>query len=175
MNWPYVHLTTNHFPIMVTAFGILVLACALVTRRRAAWMYALATLAIAGLSAGPVYLTGNEAEDAVESMKVAQPARINAHEENAELATWFMLGMGVISAYGLWRMRRSPQDEQPRVWLRGVVAATALAGMATITLAAHSGGKIAHGDNTLTGKPSIIATPPGPGDTLRTPEDDEKH
>ena len=175
MNWAYLHLTTNHFPIMVTAFGILVLLCAFAMRRRAVWIYALATLALAGLSAGPVYLIGNEAEEAVEEMKAISPARVDAHEESAELTIWFMLGMGVISAYGLWRMRRAPGVEQPPPWLRGVVAATALAGMATIGLTAQSGGKITHGDNTLTGAPSIIAAPPAPGDTLRAREDDEKH
>jgi hypothetical protein len=162
MNWPYLHLLTNHFPIMVTAFGIMVLVFALVTRRRAVWMYALATLAVAGLSAGPVYLTGSQAEETVEGM------------ENAELAIWFLLGMGAISGYGFWQMRRAPADEQPRAWLRGVVAATALASMATITLTAQSGGKISHGDNTLMGKPSIVAPPPGPGDTLREKEEGGK-
>jgi formate hydrogenlyase subunit 3/multisubunit Na+/H+ antiporter MnhD subunit len=175
MNWAYLHLTTNHFPIMVTAFGILALLWAFVTRRRAAWMYALATLAIAGLSAGPVYLAGDQAGDAVEEMKIVSLARLDAHEESAELAIWFLLGMGVMSAYGCWRMRRAPGSDEPRAWLRGVVAATALAGMAAITLTAQSGGKISHGDNTLTGKPSIIAAPPGPGDTVRTREGDEKH
>jgi uncharacterized membrane protein len=175
MNWAYLHLTTNHFPIMVTAFGILVLLCAFATRRRTVWMYAFATLALAGLSAGPVYLIGREAEEAVEDMKSISPARVEAHEESAELTLWFMLGMGVISAYGFWRMRREPGVEQPAPWLRGAVAATALAGMVTVGLAAQSGGKIAHGDNTLTGPPSVIAAPPGPGDTLRSREDDAKH
>jgi hypothetical protein len=174
MNWPYLHLLTNHFPIMVTAFGIMVLVFALVTRRRAVWMYALATLAVAGLSAGPVYLTGSQAEETVEGMKAVQPARLDAHEENAELAIWFLLGMGAISGYGFWQMRRAPADEQPRAWLRGVVAATALASMATITVTAQSGGKISHGDNTLMGKPSIVAPPPGPGDTLREKEEGGK-
>jgi hypothetical protein len=137
-------------------------------------MYALATLAVAGFSAGPVYLTGSQAEETVEGMKAVQPARLDAHEENAELAIWFLLGMGAISGYGFWQMRRAPADEQPRAWLRGVVAATALASMATITLTAQSGGKISHGDNTLMGKPSIVAPPPGPGDTLREKEEGGK-
>jgi uncharacterized membrane protein len=163
MNWAYLHLLTNHFPIMVTAFGILVLVCALVTRRRAIWMFTLATFAVAGLSAGPIYLFGDQAGDQVEALKVVDEHRIDAHEDAAEWALWVLLGMGVLSAYGFWRMRRKPESEQPPQWLQGVVILAVLLGMSVLTRTAYLGGKIAHGDNTLTGPPSVIATPPAPG------------
>jgi hypothetical protein len=176
MNWPYLHLTTNHFPIMVTAFGIAILLCAFISRRRATWMFALVTLAVAGFSAGPVFLNGRQAEDPVRDLHVVQHGRINAHEDAAETAIWFMLGMGLLSVYALWRMRRAPQAEQPHVWLRAAVGVASLAAMGTIGYTALMGGKISHGDNALTGKPSIIAAPPRT-DSLnaRPPAEPEAH
>jgi len=107
IDWSYLHLLTNDFPIMVTAFGILVLACALITRRRVIWMFALATLAVAGLSTGPIGLFGDLGGDEVEALKVVDQHKIDAHEDAAEWALWVLLAMGVVSAYALWRARRA--------------------------------------------------------------------
>ena len=50
MNWPYVHTLINHFPIILSVVGTGVVLLALIVRRRGLWLYALATLTLAGLS-----------------------------------------------------------------------------------------------------------------------------
>jgi len=166
MNWPYLHLTVNHWPVMVTALGLLVLVCAFVTKKRGIWMYAMATLALAGLSGWPIWLTGDQAEDMVQPKHIVSSKRLEEHHERATLAAWVLGAMGVVAIYGLWRTRRAGGEEPPPAWLRAAVGITALAGMLTVYLAALTGGHIVHGVNSLTGPPSIITPPPAPGDTV---------
>ncbi|MEO7086358.1 MAG: hypothetical protein ABI442_14955, partial [Gemmatimonadaceae bacterium] len=65
MNWPYLHTIVNHFPIILSVVGTSVLILALITGRRGIWLYALATLTLAGLSVYPAFYTGNAAAHAL--------------------------------------------------------------------------------------------------------------
>src|SRR5436853_531461 len=63
VNWPYIHIVINHFPIILTIVGSAVLALALVVRHRGLWLYALGTLTLAGASVYPVFFAGDKATD----------------------------------------------------------------------------------------------------------------
>src|SRR5205823_4706578 len=80
MNWPYLHITINHFPIILTVVGSAVLVLALVVRRRGVWLYALATLTLAGASIYPAFFTGDRAAHAVRDTWYILRAAVEEHD-----------------------------------------------------------------------------------------------
>jgi len=94
MNWPYVHTLINHFPIILMVVGTAVLLLALIVRRRAIWLYALATLTLAGLSIYPVYFTGDQAADAVRHTWYIMRPMVEEHDAAAGYALFSVLLAG---------------------------------------------------------------------------------
>jgi uncharacterized membrane protein len=145
MNWPYLHLVTNHFPIILTMTGTTAALVAFVLRRRAIWIYAVATLSIAGLASVPVFLSGNQAQETMEDQPGVAKAALDSHEEASEVALWVTLAMGVAAAMAWWRTVREDRRGPSPAWIRPVVLVAALAGMGMISYAAFLGGRIVHG------------------------------
>lgn len=155
MNWPYVHTLINHFPIILMVVGTGVLLLALIVRRRAVWLYALATLTLAGLSIYPVYFTGDEAADAVRNTWYIMRPMVDEHDAAAGFALASVLIVGVASAYTWWRMLRREVTTLPPVWLRTVVAVLAIWALSVVARTAYLGGKIVHDS------PKLQTPPPG--------------
>ena len=145
MDWPHFHLMVNHFPIVLTLVGLAVVLAAVLMRRRILWIYALATLSVAGLAAIPAFLSGSRAGEVVERRPNVSEAVVDAHEEAAEAALWVVLAMGAVSGIAWWRLTRREAAVLPAPALRAVVLAAALAGSGAIAYAALLGGRIAHG------------------------------
>src|SRR5204863_551039 len=97
VNWPYIHIVINHFPIILTIVGSAVLALALVVRRRGLWLYAVATLTLAGASVYPVYFAGDKAADAVRTTWYIIRSSVEEHDASANYALVAGLLMGVVS------------------------------------------------------------------------------
>jgi len=154
VNWPYTHTLINHFPIVLTVVGSAVLLLALFVRRRGLWLYALATLTLAGLSVYPVFFTGDEASDALRNTWYVVRAAVEEHDQSAGYALVCLLLLGVASAYAWWRMIRRDVMGLPPVWLRTVVAVLAAFGLSIVARTAYLGGKIIHDS------PALQASPP---------------
>jgi uncharacterized membrane protein len=144
VNWPYVHLLINHFPIILTVVGTATLALAIVTNRRGVWLYALASLTLAGLAIYPVYFTGDQASDALRKTWYIVRSMVREHDESAGWALGAVLPMGAAAAYAWWRMLRREVTGLPPRWLRIVVAVLAVLGLAIVIRTAYLGGKIVH-------------------------------
>lgn len=155
MNWPYIHILINHGPIILSVLGTGVLLLALFVRRRGVWLYALATLTLAGLSIYPVYFTGDQAADAVRTTWYIMRPMVDEHDAAAGFALASMLIVGAASAYTWWRMLRREVTALPPVWLRTVVAILAVWGVSVVARTAYLGGKIVHDS------PKLQAPPPG--------------
>jgi len=108
VNWPYLHIQINHFPIILTIVGSAVLLLALIVRRRGLWLYALATLTLAGLSVYPVFFTGDQAGDSVRDTWYVVRSMVEEHDQAAGYALVCLLILGAVSAYAWWRMRAAP-------------------------------------------------------------------
>lgn len=168
INGAYVHILINHFPIILSLVGAAAAVLALVRPRRTLWVYAVATLTLAGLSAYPTVLAGHQAEDSIEKMPYASRRAIHAHEEAGELAMWVLLATGVIAAYAWFRTSQSaPRDETFAApgWLRALVAAGAVASAGTTSYAAKMSDPIMHYSPTLPhpaapGIPAVAPTVP---------------
>jgi hypothetical protein len=159
MNWPYLHLVTNHFPVILTIVGAVVALLAALLRRRGLWMYAVVTLTLAGLSVYPAFLIGKEAEEMVEREPGIARASVEEHEEASEVALFTLLAVGAVSAFAWWRATRGGGREELPAWLRALVVVAALAGSGTVTYSALMGGKVVHGNNTITSRPSLMVSP----------------
>jgi len=169
----YVHILINHVPIILAGLGAAAALASLVWRRRTVWLYAVATLTLAGLSVYPVLLTGKRAEESMEKMWYVTRDAIHTHEDAGEVATYVMLAVGALSAYAWWRATRwmRPADAPP-TWLRAAVVVGALASTGALSYAAKQSDYIMHYSPRLQHPPAIgiPATIRNPGvDTMPLP------
>jgi uncharacterized membrane protein len=142
MNWPYLHTLVNHFPIILNVVGLAVLLLALITNKRGVWLYAVATLTLAGLSAYPAFFTGDLASDALRGTWYIVRSAVHEHDQAAGYALTTLLITGVVSAYAWWYMLKRDATGIPPKWLRIVLFVVAAFTMSVVTRTAYLGGKI---------------------------------
>ena len=183
------HILINHFPVILTVVGTAVAVLALFARKRGVWLYATATLFLAGLSVIPTFLTGDPAAEELRDTWYVTRQAIRAHDDAAGWTLWGLIVMGLIAAYAWWRAWRRetvvvagavhtdrgdvPAEATVRgnaglpVWLRALVVASALFGCALVYRTASLGGAILHHSTVLQSTPrpaSVPAPPPGHGE-----------
>ena len=143
MDETHLHLLLNHFPIIGTLFGVLFLVYGLFAKNKSILHAGLLTLFSMALLAVPVQLTGEGAEETVERLGVDHDV-IHEHEEAAELAIWFMGGLGLLAlATFLISRRTSGRDTV----LRGLYVATLALSVVVFVMMARVGslgGEIRH-------------------------------
>jgi hypothetical protein len=157
MNWAHVHLALNHLPVFGTMFGLLLLAFAFLRRSDELKRFSLGVFVIVALLTIPVYLTGEPAEELIETSAGVSEALIEQHENAAQLSLVFMEMTGAVALLGLFLALRSLK------WARQSITATLLLAAVTVGLMARTanlGGEIRH--------PEIRAT------TLATPAQAEE-
>jgi uncharacterized membrane protein len=106
MNSAHFHLMLNHVPVLGTAFGLALLAWALLRKNEELRRTSLGFLIIVALLAIPTYLTGQPAEELVENLPGVDKPAIEQHEEAAELAFVGILVVGAAALTGLIFFRR---------------------------------------------------------------------
>ena len=142
MDWPYLHTLINHFPIVLSVVGFAVLVFAFFNKSRGAWLYAVATLTLAGLSVYPAYFTGDQAKDALRGAWYIVRASVHEHDQAAGFALTSLLIVGAASAYTWWYMVRRDRTGLPPKWLRITLIILAAWSLAVVTRTAYLGGKI---------------------------------
>jgi hypothetical protein len=160
VNWPYLHILINHFPIILTVVGSTALVLAFIVRRRVVWLYAVATLTLAGVSIYPVFFTGDQASHAVRTTWYVVRSMVEEHDQAAGYALVSVLLMGAASAYAWWRMLRREVTGLPPVWLRIVLTVLAAFGLSIVARTAYLGGKIVHESPKLQNPPTNVANGP---------------
>jgi hypothetical protein len=138
----YLHVVLTHLPILGMAFGLFALAVALLLRHRAARVTALSIIALAGASAWPVLLTGQQAYRPVRALTDdAGSDALDEHRERAETWAYVFYATALLALAAIWFPARWP-------WLR-----TALEALATLGAAAsfcislyisQAGGQVRH-------------------------------
>lgn len=102
MNWGYLHLAINHFPIIGTIIGMLILFAGYVFKNQTVKMTGLATLVFAALVAIPTILTGDSAKEALGNFPGVASNMIETHENVAYIGLWILLLLGLISLLALF-------------------------------------------------------------------------
>jgi hypothetical protein len=159
MNWPYIHTLINHFPIILMVVGTAVVLLAAITNRRGVWLYALATLTLAGFSVYPAYFSGDEAAHVMRDTWYVERSMIREHDSAAGFALASVLIIGALSAWTWWRMLGREVSVLPPKWLRIAVVVVALWATSVVARTAYLGGKIVHDAPKLATPPAGIAPP----------------
>lgn len=97
MDSTHAHLLLNHFPIIGTLIGTILLLFGVWKKNNSIQTASLVTIAIMAIIAIPVFLTGEPAEEAIENLPGVVESIIEEHEEASEIAFWVMMVTGVIS------------------------------------------------------------------------------
>lgn len=101
MNDAHLHLIFNHLPIIVPMVGLLVLIGGFLFNSAVIKRVALSIFILGSLAAIPATLTGDGAEDVVESYGIGDKI-IHEHEEIAEAFAILSYVLGAFALVGLW-------------------------------------------------------------------------
>ena len=143
MDATHVHLLTNHIPILGSFFTFALLMVGMLIKNRTVEIVALSTLLVVTLGTVPAYLSGEEAEHAVEHMQGIPEYELEEHEEHAETTLWLMIAAGLLGSMALVSYKYSPDYTK---WARlATVVVLFFAFLSMIPLALH-GGKIVHSE-----------------------------
>lgn len=141
MNTTHLHLLLNHFPIIGTFLGSILLLWAIVKNQDNLKSIASALLVLMALMAIPVYLTGEPAEESVEKLPGVSEALIELHEEAASIAIWLMEITGVIALLALFFQWRKNKMAKAGFLTAFILSALCFAAMART---GYYGGQIRH-------------------------------
>jgi hypothetical protein len=140
MNYPHLHLLTNHIPVLGSIFGLALLAWGMIRRDASLVKTAVGGLMLVGLASVAIYFTGEPAEHAIRKLPDFSREYAHAHEEAAELATIVFGVFALLAAGMLWRARgRSMTTREGVVALIGAIVVSVMMGNA-----AFIGGRIRH-------------------------------
>ena len=153
MNLTHLHLLLNHFPIVGTLIGGLVLVYGVFRNQSQAKIIGSMIIVIMTIIAIPVFFTGEPAEESVEHLQGISKSLIHEHEEAAELAIWVMGLAGLLSLASLFMHWKQSTWSNKLFILAMLVAILSFFSMAWV---GNLGGKIRHTELETTVSPSSI-------------------
>jgi hypothetical protein len=141
MNLAHVHLLLNHFPVIATVLGLLLLVWGIYRRSPEVRTASFLVFILAALVAIPTFRTGEPAEELIEHMPGVSRDLIHDHEEAAEVTIWIVEVLGVVALAALiWQRKRGATP----AWLVLIVLLIALGAAGALGWTANLGGKIRH-------------------------------
>ncbi|MDQ6689948.1 MAG: hypothetical protein M3Z18_05520 [Gemmatimonadota bacterium] len=166
MSWPYAHLLINHFPVLLSVAALAATILALLLGRRELWLTAMGALTVAGLFIYPVFLTGKQADRALNDPWFIKHGTIEAHDAAATWTLWGILIVGLFAAYAWRRSLKRPAEGIP-VWMRVGVLIGSLFAVSLVARTAYLGGKIIHESPVFELKEAPAGLPPAVVTELR--------
>ena len=140
MNSAHWHLLLNHFPILGTYFSTLLLIVGILLKNQTVKNTALGFFILTSLLAIPVLLTGEGAEDILDSIGLKNEYFISQHERLAQIAFWLSVSIGVFSIGALIGQRTI---NQTRIFTF-IILTAGLLNSVLMTAAGIAGGEIRH-------------------------------
>ena len=154
MSATHLHLILNHVPMLGVVIAGALFGIALAYRNIQFQRVALGFLVVFALTAIPVYLTGEPAEEAVERMPGVSERMIDRHEKAASTALAAMEGLGGLGLLGMLIFRKAAA--LPRVFAAGMLVLTlAVSGLFGWT--GYLGGQIRHPELRAAAQPAATA------------------
>lgn len=101
MNATHLHLLVNHFPVIGSIIGVLIMIGGLLLRNEMIKKTALVVFVGAGVFTAVAYKTGEEAEHSIENVPGFSEYYLEEHEETAEGAAPFMYALAAVSLASL--------------------------------------------------------------------------
>jgi hypothetical protein len=137
MNATHLHLILNHAPAACVALGLLFLALSL--WKKELLLATLLLYILGGIATIPVYVTGNSAEETIESNSLER--RIEEHEEAAQTALAASLTLGVTAVLTLVLLLTGSKYTKQFVSLSTIFG---LVSLFVLVETAYLGGQIRH-------------------------------
>jgi uncharacterized membrane protein len=140
MNSAQLHLALTHVPVLLSITGLIMLTVSFFIKSKTVTKTSYIIITVAGILAVPVYLSGEETEEAVENLPGVSEGIISKH---AEIAMWAMISIAVagITALVAYFSFRWPAVAKVS---RLMVLVFSLATGALMVQTAHLGGQIRH-------------------------------
>jgi len=141
MNWAYMHIVINHFPIVGVIIGTLILIAGMGFKNEGIKISGLGTIVFAALMAVIADLTGDPAKAAVKGMPGIAGSLINRHEDMASVALFLIIPAGLMAAltlYSIWKKERSIR------FLSIITLVLSLVSCAAMGYVGRTGGQIRH-------------------------------
>lgn len=102
MNAAHSHLLLNHFPLIGFVFSFLLLALGQFRSNESYVRAGISIILVSGFLAVPTYLAGEPAEEVIKKLPGFSENLVEAHEEAAELAIWFIGATTLVAGVALW-------------------------------------------------------------------------
>lgn len=141
MSSAQLHLVLNHFPILGTFFGLLLLLYGLVKKSDAINKASFGSFAITALITIPAFGSGLGATTIVEGLPEVSKTIVEQHQQAALLTLVAIEILGAVAVSSLWSARRSPGG---RKWLAFVVLILAVLASGLGMWTGSLGGQIRH-------------------------------
>ena len=141
MNPAYLHLITNHLPVVGIPLIAVLVAWGLWRRSRDVVKVGLGLTVVVAAVTYPVFLTGERAEDVVEDRAWANHDAIEAHEARGKTTLIIVLITGGLAVLALWQLRG---DRPLKRTLPALVLGAMLMSSASLAWSALTGGEIRH-------------------------------
>ena len=142
MNSVQMHLALTHVPVILSFVGLAMLAVAFFVKNETVIKTSYVLLLIAGISAIPVFFTGEGTEEAIENLPGIPESVIERHEDVAKLA---MISISVVGFLALAALVSFKWEKAARA-LRVAVLLLALTSGGLMAQTAHLGGQIRHSE-----------------------------
>ena len=97
MDPAHAHLVLNHFPIVGTLIGLVILAVGFFAKKTQLVNTGLLTIVVLALFSIPLLPTGEAAEEAIENIPGIEEQYVEAHEEIGQKAVFIMVGLGILA------------------------------------------------------------------------------
>jgi len=168
MDAVYFHLAMNHFPVIASIFGLVILGYGVLRRNDPLTSTGLVIMIVTGLVAIPVYLTGEPAEEVVEGLPGVIESLIESHEDFAKFALTSAIVSGAVSLVALLFSRARFESTVGRVLVWASLFLTILT-VGTMGWTAKLGGVIRHTEI----RAAAGQTSPAAAETKRKDDDDD--
>ena len=142
MNSAQLHLALTHVPVLLSITGLILLIVSFIIKSRTLTKTSYVIIAIAGIAAIPVYLTGEETEEAVENLPGVSEDIISRH---ADVAMWAMISEGLAGLMAVIAFFSSRWPAFARL-SKFAVLIFSLGTGALMAQTAHLGGQIRHSE-----------------------------
>ena len=143
MDLTHTHLLLNHFPTIGSIIGAGLFVLALLMKSDDLKRASLVILLGIALISIPTYMSGNGAQQAIQSLQGVSKSLVETHEGAAMEALAFMQVVGAFAWLGLWQFRRL--GHLPG-WNAGLILVLTLVTFGLMARASNIGGEIRHAE-----------------------------
>jgi len=142
MNSSQMHLALTHVPVILSITGLLMLIVSYIIKNTILTKTSYFIIMIAGIATIPVYLTGEETEEAIEHLPGVSESIISKHEEIAKWAMISIVAAGIAALFAFFSFKWIAVARVSKVFV--LILSLVTGGLMAQT--AHLGGQIRHSE-----------------------------